>query len=478
MVEEVLRIQHLNKSFYGNQVLCNIHLNLFRGEILGIVGANGTGKTTLARILAGDLLPDSGSIYFEEKKTDIHSPAEAQRLGILSVFQKCGLVEEMTVAENMFLLRKDGQVKFIRKKRMNMLAQTYLSEAGLEIPPETQIKTLSQAARKRVELIRAAAFRTKVIILDEITGSMSKDEREWVKQQIERLRGEGVSFIVISHDLDEIIEMCDRIAVMQDGQVMQIVDGQQAYLSMLFALMRPENVKYLKRKRPAPSCEKIVQLTGVKTKSCRNATFSVHKREILGIYMVTPQLADELTDALGGRSKIIGGEIKIHGQKVSLYNSDHAARYDMALISGGNQDKELLPEYSAGENISFFVMKKTAHLGIRSRSLEAVAAKENAAAMGIGGAELKKPAYQLSAGYKQKLLFARSIARGCDIYVMNNVMVNVDYHSRRGLYDKILMLKEEGKAVVFFSTDFEEVKLLCDRILYVVEDCISEVWFH
>jgi len=478
MVEEVLRIRHMNKNFYGNQVLCNVNLNLFRGEVLGIIGGNGTGKTTLAKILSGEVDKDSGTIYFEEEKVDILSPSDAQRRGILCVFHQGGLVEEMTVAENMFLLRKDGRARFIRKKQLNMLAKTYLAEGGLEIPPDTLIKDLSHADRRRVELIRAATFRTKIIILDEITSIMHRDEREWVKKQIERLRGEGVSFIVISHDPDEIIEMCDRIAVMQDGQVVQIVDGQQAYLSMLFALMRQEKMEYLSRNRSAPSGEAVLQLTGVETKSCRNATFSVHRGEILGIYTIIPQLADELADALYGREKILSGEIRICGQKANLSDSAHAARYGIALILGENPNEELLPEYSIEKNISFSNLKKTSCLGIRSRSLEKIAAKESAADVGIGAEELEKPAYQLSGGLKQKLIFANSIARGCEIYVINNAMANVDFNSRMVLYDKILALKEEGKVIVFFSKDFEEIKMLSDRILYVIDDCISDVWFH
>jgi len=478
MVEEVLRIRHMNKNFYGNQVLCNVNLNLFRGEVLGIIGENGTGKTTLARILSGELDKDSGTIYFEEEKIDILSPSDAQRRGILCVFQEGGLVEEMTVAENMFLLREDGQARFIRKKQLSMLAKTYLTEGGLEIPPDTLIKDLSHGDRRRVELIRAATFRTKIIILDEITSIMHRDEREWVKKQIERLRGEGVSFIVISHDLDEIIEMCDRIAVMQDGQVVQIVDGQQAYLSMLFALMRQKKTEYLSRKQSAPSAETVLQLVEVGTKSCRSATFSVHKGEILGIYTIIPQLADELADALYGREKILSGEIKIYGQQADLSDSVHAARYGIALILGENPNEELLPEYSTEKNISFSNLKKTSCLGIRNRSLEMIAAKESAADVGIGVEDLEKPVYQLSGGLKQKLIFAKSIARGCEIYVMNNVMANVDVNSRMMLYDKILALKEEGKVIVFFSKDFEEIKILSDRILYVIDDCISDVWFH
>ncbi len=477
IIEEVLRVQHLNKNYYGNRVLNNININLFRGEILGIVGGNGAGKSTLAKILAGETHYDSGDIFICENELKITSVHVAQSNGIVCVFQEPELVEDMTVAENIYLIRKLGQPKFFNINKYNKIAAQALAGAEIDISPETAVKSLSYTDRRKIELVKATTFDTKIIILDEITSVMNADDKSWVRRQIQRLSRMGISFIVISHDLDEIMETCGRIVVMRDGHVVQILDGKTTYLSMLLERMRGEESERLHVKKPHNHGSEVLKLQGVATPHCKRVNFSMYAGEILGIYSITPNMSNDIAMVMYGLMKPLGGSIRMGDKVFEPLTPYAAAAYGIALIYGESPDLALMPDEPAYENISFAATKKTSVLGFRKRALEWILAEENAAAAGVEDKYLSSPVYQLSGGYKQKVLMAGNLARNSKIYIMIDVMAKVDFNARISLYNKISELRDEGKSIAFFSRDFEEIKIISDRILYEHEGTVSDEYF-
>ena len=472
MKEEVLRIQHLCKTFYNNRVLKNINLNLFKGEVLGIVGGNGAGKSTLAKILSGMFPYDSGEIYLKEKKLSGLTLGRAQNLGLITLYQDINVVEKMTVAENIFLVRKSGQKKLFHTNMLEREAARLLEQYDLKIKPFQLVSELSGVERRKLELVKAVTFDACVIVLDEITSNMHKMDKLWVRKQVEALKKRGVSFIVISHDLDEVVEMCDRVAVMRDGNIIQVVTGENILLkSLLFHMWREEIEQMEEKTRVHPPEQKeALRVENLATEFCTGVNFELNYGEILGIYAFSPMLSDSVADALYGKKGRIMGDVFVEGNLVNLSAPFVALKNGVSLVVGGNANEEIFPHDSVEENISFAVLKRTSKHGIRSRALENIAAEESMEEVNLKPAEKHLEAYKLSGGQKQKLLIARGLAKNTKIYILNNVMSNVDFNSRIFLYKKICRLRDEGKAVLFFSKDYTELKALVDRMLVLKED--------
>lgn len=473
MKEEILRLQNIEKSYYGFKALENINLILFKGDILGIVGGNGAGKSTLANILSGNIRYDRGNIYVGEKIARIHSIADAQKHGIVCIYQECCLVDELSVAENIFILRTD-KPRWINAENVYQKAQEYLDFFELPVSAHTRVGNLSLSDRRKVEFIKAMSFQAKIVILDELGSLMNQEDKFWLRRQISRMKKSGISFIIISHDLDEVVKISDYTMVMRDGCVVRVLNGRQNQLRYIMQSMLNEENNGLHSKEKHQDSKERLRLENISTGSYQNIDLTVHGGEIVGVYSISEKLSTECSNILYGLQKAVSGSIYIDGKNVSLLSVRSAVKNGIALITGKHGEPSLLNGFSVGENISFSTLSKTSRFGFRNRRFEAVLEKENMEAVNFDEGDRTKLIDQLSGGQKQKVLFAKSIARNCKIYVINNAMANVDFFTRITLYNKLFELRSEKKAILFFSQDYEEIKMISDRIFVGTENGIEE----
>lgn len=478
MIEEILNVHGLNKCFYGNQVLKNIHFNLYRGEVLGLIGANAAGKSTLARILAGELQMDSGRVVLNGKEVVIHSIDQSKKSGIWYISATDRLASNLTVGEALIFMHPYNRPRFLTARKVTSMAREILAENNLEINPELSVGDITLGEQKQLEMALAVSQNARIIILDEINEVTNPECWEWFQKKINDLRKIGYSFLVISHNLNDLIENCTRIAVLQEAQIVQIVDGKDASRSYLYQFMRNNEGRTEKHGQLENKGRELLRLEKVKTSDGKEISCSLQAGEVLGIYTTDIRFADELTDLLCGLRKSRGGKIILCGKPVTMYSPDYAARLGIVRISGKYPDDALFYEESIYDNLTFFSLKRTESHGFRNKKLEKIAALECAAEYGISEEDSKMPVWQVSDGYKQKLIFAQSFLRKATIYVMNNSMAHLDYDTQILLYEIINDLKKQGKAFLLITHNFEVAQTIADRLLYVMEGGVSEAWFQ
>ena len=490
MIDEILNIRHIQKSFPYGIVLDDISLNVIKGECMGIIGENGSGKSVLIQILAGELEKDQGEIYLEGRRYEPGDMSRAQEQGVYRIFQKSMLLGDMTAAENLICVHpfsgrrlKDAfcqtPVRFplMTGRKINALAKGYLDEFGIDIAPDAMVKDLSPVEKKQVEFLKVILKNPKVLILDDIFSSLDMDRQPWFAQQIAMAKERGTAVVVVSQNLNLVTELCDRIAIMQDSQIVQVVDGDDIYLSSLLSVLRRGDTA-IQRARTCKSVKKALEVRQVRTGKDIEASFSLYEGEVLGIYISDTLAADSLVRVLSGQEQLVSGEITVCGKKLETISLEQLADNKICVISGEDLNQMLLYEDTVLDNIGFFAMKRAVHYGIRNLKMERLAASELAAECGLSPNELRLEASFLSAGARQKLAFANSIALGTRIYILNHIMSHVDYQSQKSLYEKMGELKKDGASFLFIGKEFEELRTISDRMIYVVGAQISDRWFY
>lgn len=490
MIDEILNIRHVRKRFPCGIVLDDINLNIIRGETLGIIGENGSGKSVLIKILAGEMRKDQGEIYFEDRIYDPGDISEAQERGIYRISQKSMLLDDMTAAENLMVmhpfsrtcLKKDparirARLTFMTGRKINALAKVYLDEYGIDINPGTLVKDLPLVQKRQIEFLKVILEEPKVLILDDIFSSLDMEHQPWFARQIAMARERGTAVLVVSQNLNLVIELCSRIAIMQDSQIVQIVEGDDIYLSSLLAMLRRGDGAGKPERKPHQG-KKTLEMRQVCAGKDIEVSFSLYEGEVLGIYLGGSLAAEALAKTLSGQEHLVSGKISVYGKELEKISLEGLADHKICVISGEKLNQMLLYEDTVLDNIGFFSMKRAVHWGVRNLKMERLAASELAAECGLSPNELHLEVSCLSAGARQKLAFANSIALGTRIYILNNIMCHVDYQSQKILYQKIGELKRDGASFLFIAKEFEELRTVSDRIIYVVGNQISDRWFY
>ncbi len=466
----------VSKSFGAVRALSEASFGAGAGEVHGLVGENGAGKSTLIKILSGVLRPDSGEIRVEGQRVELSSPQAAQALGIRTVFQELTLLPWMTVAENLLIRREPkGFGPLLRRREMSSRAEEMLASLGIEnIDPLELVANLPLDQRQIVEIVRTVTREPKILFLDEPTSSLAMREVEWLFGLLNQMRGEGRCIVFTSHRWREVESVADRITIFRDGRHVEThaeIDEDHAV-----TLMTGRKVETMYPELPPADDEEVaLEVRNLGGGSLSDISFSLHKGEILGVGGLEGQGQRDLFLALFGAGEKSEGDILIDGKPARIRNPNDAirAKLGIALVPEDRKSEGLLLPMSVRDNLTLPVMKLFSAGGvIRSRrEMRLVQQMVERLQIRLRGSE--QAVATLSGGNQQKVLVGRWLLADSRILLLYDVTRGVDVATKHDIYELMLALISEGRSILFYSSDTEEVAHLSHRVLVMREGRIN-----
>ena len=478
MSNELVSLQDIRKSFSGVEVLHGVDLTLGAGEVLALLGENGAGKSTLVKILAGDIEPTSGSIDIRGTKLAKLDVYQARQLGVRMIFQELNDAPALTVAENIFLGQWPHSGPFVGWNEMAEKAKAVLDRLEVDIPVDAIAGQLRVGERQLLEIARALTQDTKVLVLDEPTAALSNVEVERLFSVMDQLREEGVGMIYITHRLDEVARVADRVQVLRDGSSVLTVDAKKASREDLVSAMLGHASEKNARPELAQTSEVAVQVSGLTSfAEFQNVSFTVNRGEVLALFGKIGSGTSEICESLFGLRAITAGSVQIFGKEYKTKGPAHSADQGIGYLPADRQRLGSFPVRSVAENLAVRSWKRMGKFGFVNRLLEHQAFNRWAEALRIVSRGSTQTISTLSGGNQQKVLLARWFEAGVNILLLVEPTRGVDVGARRDIYEIIRkQAKESGMAVIVATSDYEEVVLLADRALVMSRgEVVSEL---
>jgi ribose transport system ATP-binding protein len=461
-----LIVRGVSKRFGATQALDHIDLDVRPGEVIALLGENGAGKSTLSNIIAGTFLPDTGSMQWQGRPYAPAEPGDAIAAGIGMIHQELRLLPDLTVAENVFVGRwpmRGGKVDFTQ---MNERASVQLRRLGLDIEPTTPVRSLRVAAQQQVEIAKALTLEARLLMLDEPTAALGAEETEHLFGVIDQLRAEGVSFIYISHRLEEIARIADRVVVLRDGQWVASHDTAQVPVEQLIEDMVGRNLEQIFPDTGAPGADEVLRVNGLTSAAgaFRDISFSVHAGEILGIAGIVGAGRTELVRAIAGADPVAAGSVELDGTPLRLGDPAAAIRAGITLVPEDRKHEGIVLDMAIADNIAVCNLDRLAEGGWvkpgRVRSVAEHAIKR----LQVKGAP-EHSVRSLSGGNQQKVVIAKWLERQPRVIILDEPTRGIDMGARAAIYDVIADLAREGMAVIVVSSELEEVLGLAHRVM-------------
>jgi ribose transport system ATP-binding protein len=461
-----LSVRGITKSFSGNQVLTGIDLDTFPGELVALLGENGAGKSTFSSIIAGLIRPDAGTMRWNGQPYAPATPGDAIDAGVVLIHQEMRLLPDLSIAENVFVGRLPNRSGFVDRETMNRRAEEQLHRLGLDIAPTTLVRTLRVAAQQQVEIAKALTLNAKLLILDEPTAALGGEETERLFSQIDQLRKQGVSFIYISHRLEEIARIADRVAVLRDGQLVATHSTAQVPVNILLENMVGRSVDRIFPKIEKPEEKEVLRVDGLTSPngSFRDVSFAVHAGEIFGIAGIVGAGRTELVRAITGADPISSGSIAIDGRAVQIKTPSDAISAGLVLVPEDRKAQGVVLSHTVATNLALGNFDRLANNGVIFPSKVATFAAEAIKRLGVKGKANQLVRF-LSGGNQQKVIIARWISRGPKVFILDEPTRGIDMGARAAIYETITSLAKSGMAVIVVSSDLEEVMGLSHRVL-------------
>nr|WP_085944891.1 sugar ABC transporter ATP-binding protein [Actinoalloteichus spitiensis] len=458
-----------------------MRLDLRHGEVLALVGENGAGKSTLMRLLSGVDQPDTGRFLLDGREIRPSGPGHARSLGIGIIHQEFALVPDLTVAQNLFLGREPRRWRwFVDRRALDRRAAELVDELGLPLDPDAPVGALSVAHQQLVEIAKALSHRPRVLIMDEPTAALDADEVEALHALIRRFSGPNTGVIYISHRMDEIRRIADRITVIRDGRYVATRAVSTTSTDEVVSLMVGRAVPTspaappARRRRPGPV---VLSVRGLSTRELlRDVSFDLHRGEILGFAGLMGAGRTETARALVGADPVTGGTIAVRGRPVRIRNPAEAAALGVGYLSEDRKRLGLLLDHDVGTNITLSALASHfATAGVVRRRAARAAAQRYVRALGVRTPSLDRPVQHLSGGNQQKVVLARWLARDCDVLIVDEPTRGVDVGAKEEIHQLLEGLADEGTAVIVISSELSEVLRLADRVVVMSEGRVTGV---
>jgi inositol transport system ATP-binding protein len=479
----LLEIQGLTKSFPGVAALVNVSLAVLGGEVHALLGENGAGKSTLLKILAGAQYQDSGTISFDGQLLGRESPFARQQLGIVTVYQEFNLMPNLSVAENILIGREPTRFRFVDWRAMYRQATEVATRLELTVDPRTPVATLSVAEQQLVEIAKAMNLRAKLIILDEPTAALSNREVARLHKLVIDLKRQGIAFIYVTHRLDEIAAICDRVTVLRDGKLVGSGDARNTPTKDIISMMVGRSVDAPSRSGHRPSSEivlRVVDFTRTK-KSTRAAAIALHsmslelrKGEILGLAGLVGAGRTDLARAIFGADPIEHGKLYLNGRTVSIASPKDAIRLGIAMVPEDRKQQGLFLNQSIQHNLSFSSLRRLSRWKyFVSNEEERRLIERFRGLLRIRMPSPKTPVRTLSGGNQQKIILARCLALSPKVLIVDEPTRGIDVRTKTEVHDLLRQLATTGTAILVISSELPELLSLCDRICTVKEGRIT-----
>ena len=465
-VAPILSLRNITKAYGPIQVLHGIDIDVHAGEVVALLGENGAGKSTLSKIISGGVRPSSGEMTWQGAPFAPVTPRDAIDAGVGMIHQELMLLPHLTIAENVFVGRYPKKNGLVDRKAMEEKARKGLNRLGLDVSATRLVEGLSTANQQLIEIAKALTLNARLLILDEPTAALGGEETRKLFEQINRLRADGVGIIYISHRLEEIRRIADRIVVMRDGNKVQEFDNADVPVRTIVEAMVGRSLERMFPAIPTPKDEAVLEVKALTSSQGRFAdiSFKVQKGEIFGIAGLVGAGRTELVRAIVGADPIASGQVMLAGRAITPNSPRDAIRNGIVLVPEDRKLQGLVVEHSIAENIGYANLNKVASKGvITSRRLREFA-DGTIAKFGVKGIASQN-ASELSGGNQQKVVIAKWLAGNPGVVVLDEPTRGIDVGARSSIYDIIVGLAAEGVAVIVVSSDLEEVLGVSNRIL-------------
>lgn len=470
--KSVLEMRGIHKKFPGVYALQNIDFTLREGEIHALMGENGAGKSTLIKVLTGVHHKDEGQVFVKGiGAVNIRSPQDAQNAGISTVYQEITLCNNLTVAENMYIGRTKGS--FISWKKMNEGAEKILRELEIPCEAEQQLSSCSIAVQQMVAIARAVDMDCKILILDEPTSSLDDQEVQKLFRLMRNLRAKGVGIIFVTHFLEQVYEICDRITVLRDGQLVgeyEIRDLPRLELVSKMLGKSVENLDKSSKSSEAPvfsadevpvyEAENLSSTGGVKPFS-----FKIYKGEVNGFTGLLGSGRSESVRAIFGADKVLGGKVKVNGKEVNITKPIHAMKNGISYLPEDRKRDGIIGDLSVRENLILALQVMRGFFKPFSRAEQEKLADEYIKLLEIKTASAETPIKSLSGGNQQKVLLARALLSNPQYLILDEPTRGIDIGTKTEIQELVLKLAKEGKSVTFISSEIDEMLRTCSRLI-------------
>ena len=463
-------MRHISKSFPGVKALDDVGFSVAEGEVRALVGENGAGKSTLMKILNGNYKKDEGQILIDGKEVHITNPLIAAANGISIIFQELNLVDELSIAENIFAGRLGAIVNW---KEINQKAKELLDRIGFDVDPRTEVGSLTVAGKQMVEIAKALSRDCRIILMDEPSATLTKNELSALFDIIRDLKKRGIAVIYISHRMEEIFEICETATVMRDGKIIGTVDVANVTSDQIVEMMVGREVSSAFPKRQTVPGEEVLRVENLCRKDRKqNVSFSLRKGEVLGIAGLVGAGRTEIMRGLFGVDYIKSCDVYIGGKKKRIHNPAQAKKLGIAFLTEDRKIEGLTLDFTIKQNISMANLPKLVKGIFTSNKVESEIADQYIDLINVKTPSRDQKVGNLSGGNQQKVVVGKWLNAEPSILIMDEPTRGIDVGAKREIYEIINDLVAQGKSVVLISSELPEVLGMSDRVLVVKNDAI------
>ena len=482
-------MENVSKSFPGVQALENVSLHVGAGEILGLIGQNGAGKSTLMKILSGVYTVDNGELFLGGQPLHVHNPHHAQELGISIIFQELNLLPNLTVMENIFVGREPGPPLFVSRGKMEKQARTILERMQMQLRPTALVRSLSVAEQQMVEIAKALSRKVRVLIMDEPTSALSETEVETLFGIIRELQRTGVGIIFISHRLEEVLHICDRVSVLRDGKNAGDVDVKATTREELIRLMvgRPldqffHRDAHLADQATATTTDTVLEVRGVSRRGnainpdaivLDNVSLSLKRGEILGLAGLVGAGRTELVRVIFGADKRNSGDILVEGQLAKIHEPVDAIQYGIGLVPEDRKGQGLILNQAVRVNMTLAHLDALSTVDFVRLGAERKIVNDYIARFEIRTPGMEQRVVNLSGGNQQKVVISKWLMLNPKILIMDEPTRGIDVGAKSEIYELMYELASQGISIIMISSEFPELLAMCDRIVCLAEGRVT-----
>lgn len=469
-MENLLRMEHVRKSYDGTQALQDVSLSVQAGEVHALMGENGAGKSTLGKIIAGAVLPDSAEIYWQGRRVDLKTPIEAQKLGIGIVFQELDIFPNLSVAENIVI----GNLQVERRQYVNWrelisFCAPFLERVGLTVDPKIRAGDLRMGEMQLVSIARALSFNARLIVMDEPTSSLTGDAVDRLHSLIRQLKSAGVSIVYVSHKMEEILRISDRVSILRDGRNVGTCRTEETTIDQIISMMVGRELSTRAPRQAIAAGKVTLRAEHLSTSNIRDISFELKSGEVLGVAGLVGSGRSELGAALFGLDRITSGTIVLKDHPFRPRSARDAIRQGLCLLPEDRKLAGLMMRMSVRQNTTMASLDRFQTAGYIHAGQELNAARPIHRRIRLRAASDTIDVETLSGGNQQKVLFAKWLLADPDVLFLDDPTRGVDIGAKQDIYDLIAQLALEGKSIIFVSSELPELLLNCDRILVMNE---------
>ncbi len=478
MGDVILQMEGISKTFPGVQALNQCRFELRSGEVHALVGENGAGKSTLMKVLAGIYKKDAGHVYFKGNEVEISNPRAAQHLGVSMIHQELNLMPHLTIAQNIFIGREPRRkVKFLLdEKEINQQAEQLFATLHLKLDPRTKVADLTVATQQMVEIAKALSFNAEVLIMDEPTAALTETEIEELFRIIRQLRDKGVGVVHISHRLEELKQISDRVTVMRDGRYIDTVQTKEASIDQIISMMVGRTIYEASPEIPEnPSQDVVLEVKNLNHgKVLKDINFKLKKGEILGFAGLVGAGRTEVARAIFGADPIDSGEFFVKGQQVHIKGPSDAVAHGIGYLSEDRKRYGLTLGMDVQDNMALASLKKFLQAIVWvNDARQRVVGREMVDKLNVKTPSMQQKVKFLSGGNQQKVVIGKWLVADTDILIFDEPTRGIDVGAKSEIYKLLNDLIQQGKSIIMISSELPEILRMSHRVIVMCEGRIT-----